>query len=164
MNDVAKEVFKQLLTLVRLIAFIPLGVIIGILTKTLFAILVETITFGTLSSANYWTGCAIYVQTIGWFAGYYSAYLIKPKFIAPKVFIFISCLVIGIIIFSVIDMYFINDPFNDLIPGFPWSIETATELFFAVFAIPIGVLVWLVKDKKNGLYALEDALEDARKK
>ena len=61
-------------------------------------------------------------------------------------------------------MYFTNDPSNDLIPGFPWLIETATELFFAVFAIPIGVLVWFVKDKKNGLYALEDALEDARKK
>ena len=70
MNDIAKEVFKQLLTLVRLIAFIPLGVIIGILAKTLFAILVETITFGAVSSANYWTGCAIYVQTIVWFAAY----------------------------------------------------------------------------------------------
>ena len=163
MNDVAKEVFKQILTLVRLIAFIPLGIIIGLLAKTLLALLVETITFGTISSANYWTGCAIYVQTFGWFAAYFSAYLIKPKFIAPKVFIFICCLVIGIIIFSVIDLYFINDPSNDLIAGFPWSIETATELFF-VLAIPIGVLVWFVKDKKNGLYSLKDDLEDARKK
>ena len=45
---------------------------------------------------------------------------------------------------------------NNPTVGFPWSIETATEMFF-VNAIPIGVLIWFVKDKKNGLYALEEA-------
>ena len=150
MNDLGKEIFKQLLTLVRLIVFIPLGGVIGLLAKTLLAVVVEAITFGRISSANYWTGCAIYVSIFGWFAAYYSAYLIKPKFIPPKVFIFGCCLVIGIIIFSAINM--INNP----TVGFPWSIETATEMFF-VNAIPIGVLIWFVKDKKNGLYALEEA-------
>ena len=49
----------------------------------------------------------------------------------------------------------INNPLSEIV-GFPWSIETATEIFF-VIAIPIGVLVWFLKDKKNGLFALEEA-------
>ena len=160
MNDIAKEIFKQLLTLVRLLAFIPLGGVVGLLAKTLLALVVEVITFGRISSANYWTGCAIYVQTFGWFVAYYSAYVIKPKFIPPKVFIFGCCMVIVGIIFSTITM--INNPLSEIV-GFPWSIETATEIFF-VIAIPIGVLVWFVKDKKNGLFALENNLENARNK
>tara|TARA_B100000886_G_C20075890_1_gene347855 strand:- start:386 stop:529 length:144 start_codon:yes stop_codon:yes gene_type:complete len=33
MNDITKEIFKQILTLLRLSAFIPLGGIIGLLTN-----------------------------------------------------------------------------------------------------------------------------------
>jgi len=66
--------------------------------------------------------------------------------------------VIGVIIFSAINM--INNPISEIV-GFPWSIETATEIFF-VIAIPIGVLVWFVKDEKNGLFALKKNLEKAR--
>tara|TARA_B100000886_G_C20075890_1_gene347854 strand:- start:50 stop:223 length:174 start_codon:yes stop_codon:yes gene_type:complete len=54
----------------------------------------------------------------------------------------------------------INNPISEIV-GFPWSIETATEIFF-VIAIPIGVLVWFVKDEKNGLFALKKNLEKAR--
>ena len=35
MNDIAKEIFKQLLTLVRLLAFIPLGGVVGLLAKNI---------------------------------------------------------------------------------------------------------------------------------
>ncbi len=157
MNDITKEIFKQILTLLRLSAFIPLGGIIGLLTniaglgsrrdyfwKDQFGKLLDRM---CNLRANIWLVCCLLFSLCN-----------LAKIYPSKSIHFWLLYVIGVIIFSAINM--INNPISEIV-GFPWSIETATEIFF-VIAIPIGVLVWFVKDEKNGLFALKKNLEKAR--
>jgi len=148
MNEKVKEVGKQLLSLLRLIAFLPLGFFGGLLFRTLFVVVVEIITsfspFGKFNSTDYWGGGAIWVGLIGWTVTYSISYFIKPKFVTIKSFVICWSLVIGVFAAITLNLFF-NPPYD----GYPVHKDLLRTL------IPMGVLVWMVKDKNNGLYSFE---------
>ena len=147
MKETAKEVGKQLLVIIRLISFLPVAFAGGILVRTLFSYIIIFVTFGAINSSNlsdFYRGPAIWLSLIGWGATYFISGVIKPKFVTPKLFIISWSAVIGL--FAAITLKgFINPPFE----GYPIHRDLIKTL------IPIGVLIYFVKDKNNGLYALD---------
>ena len=148
MKATAKEVGKQLLSIFRLISFLPLGFIGGTLFKMLFVLVLEITSifspFGKFNSTDYFNGGAIWVGIIAWTATYFISYFIKPRFITSKQFAICWSLVIGIFAAATIGNL-LNPPYK--------SYPVHRDVFKTI--IPAGVLVWLVKDKKNGLYNFE---------
>ena len=148
MKQTAKEVGKQLLSILRLISFLPVGFIGGTLFKTLFVFVVQIISafspFGQFNSTDYYKGGAIWVGIIAWVATYIISYFIKPGFITIKQFAICWSLVIGL--FAVLTIGNIVDaPYK----GYPIHRDVLKTI------IPAGVLVWMVKDTKNGLQSFE---------
>jgi len=88
MRETAKEVGKQLLSILRLISFLPVGLLGGTLFKIIFVFVVQIITsfspFGQFNSTDYYKGGAIWVGIIAWAATYIISYFIKPRFITIK--------------------------------------------------------------------------------
>ena len=145
MKKILKEMGKQYFALLLCIAFVPLGFWLGFFVQVVLAFITEFISFGRIDSTNYWSGSAFFVQGIGWLATYISSLWIKPKFISPKVFIICWCVIIGIFVVAAIEV-FIYAPAN-----FP----VHREIYKAL--IPAAVLYLFVRDKNNGLYALEQS-------
>jgi len=143
MKKTLEEMGKQYFSLLRCIAFVPLGFWLGFLVQVFFALVTEFISFGRFDSTNYWSGSAFFVQGIGWLATYISSLWIKPKFVTTKAFIICWCLIIGIFSISAIQVFL--DPSVEL--------PLHREIYKAL--IPAAVLFWFVRDKNNGLYALE---------
>ena len=148
MRETAKEVGKQLLSILRLISFLPVGFIGGTLFKILFVFVVQIITsfspFGQFNSTDYYKGGAIWVGIITWLATYFISYFIKPRFITIKQFAICWSLVIGV--FAAVTIgNFLDAPYK----GYPIHRDVLKTI------IPAGVLVWIVKDTKNGLYNFE---------
>ena len=149
MKATAKEVGKQLLSIIRLISFLPVGFVGGTLFKIIFVFIVEIISsfspFGKFNSTDYYQGGAIWIGIIEWGATYFISYFIKPRFVTIKQFSICWSVVIGIFAAGTI-ANFVNAPYE----GYP----VHRDVFKTI--IPAGVLVWLVKDKNNGLYGLEE--------
>jgi len=68
MRATVKEVGKQLLSILRLISFLPLGFIGGILFQILFVLVLEITSifspFGKFNSTDYFNGGGIWVEII----------------------------------------------------------------------------------------------------
>ena len=145
MKKIFKEMVKQYFSLIRCIAFVPLGYWLGFFVQVLFALFTEFISFGRLDSTNYWSGSAFFVQGIGWLATYISSLWIKPKFVSPKAFIICWCVIIGIFGISAIEVFIYR----------PADLPLHREIYKVL--IPSAVLFWFVKDRNNGLFALEQS-------
>ena len=149
MKETFKEVGKKLLSIGRLISFLPVGFLGGVLFRIIFIFVIEIITSfspfgGKLNFDDYWRGGAIWAGIITWASTYFISYFIKPRFVSIKQFIICWSFVIGIFAAMTINNL-LNPPYED----FPLH----KDIFKTV--IPLGVLVWIVKDKKNGIYNLE---------
>ena len=155
MRATVKEVGKQLLSILRLISFLPLGFIGGTLFQILFVLVLEITSifspFGKFNSTDYFNGGAIWVGIITWTAIYFISYFIKPRFITIKQFAICWSLVIGVFAATTIGNL-LNPPYK--------SYPVHRDVFKTI--IPAGVLVWLVKDKNNGLYGLEEKRKKQR--
>tara|TARA_Y100000739_G_C20254287_1_gene304780 strand:- start:19 stop:486 length:468 start_codon:yes stop_codon:yes gene_type:complete len=149
MKETIKETGKKLLSIVRLISFLPLGFLGGTLFQIIFIFVVEIITGfspfgGKINFDDYWRGGAIWVGIIAWVATYFISYFIKPRFVSIKQFVICWSFVIGIFAAMTVNNL-INPPYKDFL--------VHKDIFKTI--IPLGVLVWIVKDKKNGLYNFE---------
>ena len=148
MKETFREIGKQLLSIIRLISFLPIAFASGILVRTIFSYVLIFTTFGVVNSSNlsdFYRGPAIWLSLIGWITTYYISYFIKPKFVTPKGFIISWSAVIGL--FAAITLKVLIDP---PIEGYPVHKDVIKTL------IPIAVLIYFVKDKNNGLYGLEE--------
>ena len=129
----------------RFVFFVPLGFWLGFFVQVVLAFITEFISFGRIDSTNYWSGSAFFVQGIGWLATYISSLWIKPKFISSKVFIICWCVIIGIFVVAAIEVFIYA----------PADFPVHREIYKAL--IPAAVLYLFVRDKNNGLYALEQS-------
>lgn len=143
MKKTLEEMGKQYFSLLRCIAFVPLGFWLGFLVQVFFGLVTEFLSFGRFDSTNYWSGSAFFVQGIGWLATYISSLWIKPKFVTTKAFIICWCVIIGIFGISAIEVFIYR----------PADLPLHREIYKVL--IPSAVLFWFVRDKNNGLYALE---------
>ena len=145
MRATLKEAGNQLLSLIRLIAFVPVAYAGGILARMLFKLLITIATLGLVKNFDgFWDGPQIWIGVVGWIVTYYISAFIKPKFITPKIFIISWSAVIGLFAAVTVNMY-INPPS-------PYY-QNSDDVFKTL--IPIGVLVWFVKDKEKGIHSLD---------
>ena len=145
---------KKIFNFVRLIIFIPLGFSIGFYAQSFLIDFIRSETFAPI--IGYWTYWDIFYDFFGWIVAFYSAYLIKPKFINPKKFII--AIYFGIILH-------IKSIFLDLIanewrmwPNPLYRLDFSTEKLtniFSLVVIPVFTLFLFIKNKTIGLYSLE---------
>ena len=135
---------KRFLSIIRLILFLPLGFLGGSIVGKLFSTILKLWSFGTMDTNSYWSGSAIFLSLILWSATYFISWFIKPKFVSIKSIVICWSFVMGLFIAITLNLFF-NPPYE----GYPVSRDVFKTL------IPIGVLVWLERDKKNGLYSFE---------
>ena len=141
MNEIAKEVFKQLINLGRLILFIPIGFLAGkIAWFPLFLMAkIQESMFGL--KADSW-GSHLWLSLVTYVVCFYASISVKPKFLKSKYFILAWSIVLGFNAF--IYMSVLPDPLY----------STRMHIIVNAFA-PIAVLIWFIKDKNNDLNILE---------
>ena len=145
MRQELKEVGNQLLSLIRLIAFLPVAYAVGIQARILFKLIIRIASFGQFTNFDgFWDGPQVWIGIAGWLTTYYISAFIKPKFITSKIFIISWSAVIGLFAAITVNMY-INPPS-------PYY-QNSDDVFKTL--IPIGVLVWFVKDTERGLHSLD---------
>ena len=144
MKETTREIGKQLLSIIRLILFLPLGFLGGVIVRMLLFYILKLWSFGTMDTDSYWSGSAIFMGLITWYATYSISWVIKPKFVSIKSFVICWSFVMGLFVAMTLNLFF-NPPYE----GYPVRRDVFKTL------IPIGVLVWLERDKKNGLYSME---------
>ena len=141
MREILIEMRKQLLSIFRLLAFLPGGFCAGLLAKIILDILCRISTFGKIDPNNYWDGGALVIGLSVWVCTYAVSALIKPNFITPKIFVISWSFVLGIFLVTTIDLA-INPPYAN----YPIQKDVMKTL------IPTAVLIWFVKDKSTTLY------------
>ena len=143
MKETAKEIGKQLLEILRLILFIPTGFLAGTIVKfpLLLIARIQESMFGLKMDS--W-GTYLWQTLIFYAVGFFASIYVKPKFLKAKYFILAWSVLLGFNAF--IFMSALPDPLY----------STRIKIIIDAFA-PIGVLIWFIKDEKNGLYSIEEA-------
>ena len=145
MKGTIKEMGKQLFSILRLVSFFPVSLLAGAIAKDIFGTVIQVTTFGQVSPHDYWEGSAVFTSIVSWALTYYLAWWIKPNFLSPKGFTIFWIFILGIFV-----VLFLNGAMNPPYDGYPIQQD------FWKTIIPAVTLIWFVKDKKSGLYALEE--------
>ncbi len=134
MNDIAKEVFKQLINLGRLILFIPFGFLAATIVKfpLLLIAQIQESMFGL--KLDSW-GTHLWLTLIYYVVCFSASIYVKPKFLKSKYFIFAWSVLLGFNAFI----------FMSAMPDTLYS--TRMKIIIDAFA-PIGVLICSLKMKK----------------
>ena len=142
MNDIAKEVFKQLINLGRLILFIPSGFLAATIVKfPLLAIAqIQESMFGLKMDS--W-GTHLWQTMIFYFVCFLASIYVKPQFLKSKYFILAWSFLLGFNAFI----------FMSALPNPPYS--TTIKIIIDAF-VPIWVLIYLIVDKQNDFLKLNE--------
>ena len=140
MKDTAKEVGKKLLEIVRLIFFIPAGFLAGTIVKfpLLLVARIQESMFGLKMDS--W-GTHLWQTLIFYVVCFLASIYVKPKFLKSKFFILAWSVLLGFNAFI----------FMSALPNPPYS--TPIKIIIDAF-VPIGVLIYLIKDEKNDFLQL----------
>ena len=140
MKETAKEIGKQLLEILRLILFIPTGFLAGTLIKfpLLLVARIQESMFGLKMDS--W-GTHLWQTLIFYVVGFIASIYVKPKFLKSKYFILAWSVLLGFNAFI----------FMSALPNPPYS--TPIKIIIDAF-VPIGVLIYLIKDEKNDFLQL----------
>ena len=140
MNETAKVIGKQLIEIVRLIVFIPAGFLAGTIVKFPLLLLarIQESMFGLKMDS--W-GTHLWQTLIFYAVGFIASIYVKPKFLNSKYFILLWSILLGFNAFI----------FMSALPNPPYS--TPMKIIIDAFA-PIGVLIYLIKDKNNDFLKL----------
>ena len=143
MKETATEIGKQLLEILRLILFIPTAFLAGTIVKfpLLLIARIQESMFGLKMDS--W-GTHLWQTMIFYLVCFLASIYVKPKFLKSKYFILAWSFLLGFNAF--IFMSALPDPLY----------STRIKIIIDAFA-PIGVLIWFIKDEKNGLYSIEEA-------
>ena len=142
MKETAKEVGKKLLEIVRFIFFIPAGFLAGTIVKFPLLLLarIQESMFGLKIDSwgtHLWQTLIIYIGI------FIISAVVKPKFLAPKFFLFAWSVVL-----TLMATIFIRSALMPYDPEFP-RIKEIINAF-----APIGVFIYLIKDEKNDFLKL----------
>ncbi len=140
MKETAKEIGKQLLEILRLILFIPTGFLAGTLIKfpLLLVARIQESMFGLKMDS--W-GTHLWQTLIFYIVCFLASIYVKPKFLKSKFFILAWSVLLGFNAFI----------FMSALPNPPYS--TPIKIIIDAF-VPIGVLIYLIKDEKNDFLQL----------
>ena len=141
MREILIEMRKQLVSIFRLVSFLPVGFCAGLLARILLDLFVRITTFGKIDPNNYWDGGAFVIGLSAWVCTYTVSALLKPNFITPKLFVISWSFVMGIFLVTTLDLA-INPPYAN----YPIQKDVMKTL------IPSAVLIWFAKDKSTTLY------------
>ena len=140
MKETTKEIGKQLLEILRLIVFIPVGCLAGTIVKFPLLLLarIQESMFGLKMDS--W-GTHLWQTLIFYIVCFLASIYVKPKFLKSKYFIFAWSVLLGFNAFV----------FMSALPNPPYS--TPIKIIIDAFT-PIGVLIYLIKDEKNDVLKL----------
>ena len=149
MKETAKEVGKKLLEIVRLIFFIPAGFLAGTIVKFPLLLLarIQESMFGLKMDS--W-GTHLWQTLIFYVVCFLASIYVKPKFLKSKYFILAWSVLLGFNAFI----------FMSALPNPPYS--TTMKIIIDAFA-PIGVLIYLIKDKNNDFLKLTNTNNSSKK-
>ena len=135
MKEITKEIGKQLLGILRLIVFIPAGFLAGTIVKFPLLLLarIQESMFGLKMDS--W-GTHLWQTLIFYMVCFLASIYVKPKFLKSKYFILAWSVLLGFNAFV----------FMSALPNPPYS--TPIKIIIDAFT-PIGVLIYLIKDKKK---------------
>ena len=140
MKETAREIGKQLLEILKLILFIPTGFLAGTIVKfpLLLIARVQESMFGLKMDS--W-GTHLWQTLIFYIVCFLASIYVKPKFLKSKFFILAWSVLLGFNAFI----------FMSALPNPPYS--TPIKIIIDAF-VPIGVLIYLIKDEKNDFLQL----------
>ena len=140
MKETAREIGKQLLEILKLILFIPTGFLAGTLIKfpLLLVARIQESMFGLKMDS--W-GTHLWQTLIFYIVCFLASIYVKPKFLKSKFFILAWSVLLGFNAFI----------FMSALPNPPYS--TPIKIIIDAF-VPIGVLIYLIKDEKNDFLQL----------
>ena len=155
MKEKTKVTFRKLFEIIRFILFIPLGFLSGTIVKFPLLLLVrikESILdlnlnnlwidlWQILKSMQVFGDTQIWQTLIFYLVCFLTSFYIKPKFLSSKYFILIWLLILSFNVF--ISMNQLANPIH----------STRLTIIIDAFT-PIGVLIYLIKDKKNNFFKL----------
>ena len=142
LKETTKEVGKRLLEIIRLIVFIPAGFLAGSIISfplLLIARINQSMWGMKMDSwgTHLWQTLIIYIGI------FIISAVVKPKFLAPKFFLFAWSVVL-----TLMATIFIRSALMPYDPEFP-RIKEIINAF-----APIGVFIYLIKDEKNDFLKL----------
>ena len=140
MKETAREIGKQLLEILKLILFIPTGFLAGTIVKfpLLLIARIQESMFGLKMDS--W-GTHLWQTLIFYIVCFLASIYVKPKFLKSKFFILAWSVLLGFNAFI----------FMSALPNPPYS--TPIKIIIDAF-VPIGVLIYLIKDEKNDFLQL----------
>ena len=140
MKETAREIGKQLLEILKLILFIPTGFLAGTIVKfpLLLIARIQESMFGLKMDS--W-GTHLWQTLIFYIVCFLASIYVKPKFLKFKFFILAWSVLLGFNAFI----------FMSALPNPPYS--TPIKIIIDAF-VPIGVLIYLIKDEKNDFLQL----------
>ena len=140
MKETTREIGKQLLEILKLILFIPTGFLAGTIVKfpLLLIARIQESMFGLKMDS--W-GTHLWQTLIFYIVCFLASIYVKPKFLKSKFFILAWSVLLGFNAFI----------FMSALPNPPYS--TPIKIIIDAF-VPIGVLIYLIKDEKNDFLQL----------
>ena len=140
MKETAREIGKQLLEILKLILFIPTGFLAATIVKfpLLLIARIQESMFGLKMDS--W-GTHLWQTLIFYIVCFLASIYVKPKFLKSKFFILAWSVLLGFNAFI----------FMSALPNPPYS--TPIKIIIDAF-VPIGVLIYLIKDEKNDFLQL----------
>ena len=142
LKETAKSIGNQLLEIFRFIVFIPAGFLAGTIIKfpLFFVAKIQESMFGLKMDS--W-GTHLWQTLIFYIACFFASVYVKPKFLKLKYFFLVWSVLLGFNAFI----------FMSALPNPPYS--TTMKIIIDAFA-PIGVLIYLIKDKNNDFFKLNN--------